>query len=49
MSIEEEMEKQGITEEYEKHGLVCPYEDPTTCNCCNNYRCIANKNPDKNL
>lgn len=44
-----EMEKQGITEEWEKHGLICPYEDITTCDCCTNYGCIANKNPDKKL
>ena len=33
--------------EYEKHGLQCPYESIDTCNCCTNYVCIENRNPDK--
>ena len=34
-------------QEWEKHGLVCPHENPTTCDVCNNYKCISNINPEK--
>ncbi len=49
MVTDKEFEEQGITEEWEKQGLVCSHEDIDTCDVCNNYGCIQNTNPEKNL
>ena len=34
-------------QEAERHGLVCPDEDPTTCDACDNWGCRMNTSPDK--
>jgi hypothetical protein len=39
-------EEEDIWKLAEKYGMRCPYEG-SACDCCNNWGCTSNINPDK--